>query len=65
MYVIFKFLRMDFDGINLFIKYDNVYIFDYLLLNLNMNLMFDELMYVIKCIYVYICILKIFNEMIF
>lgn len=65
MYVIFKFLRMDFDGINLFIKYDNVYIFDYLLLNLNMNLMCDELMYVIKCIYVYICILNFFNEMIF
>lgn len=56
---------MDFDGINLFIKYDKVYIFDYLLLNLNMNLMFDELMYVIKCIYVYICILNFFNEMIF
>lgn len=56
---------MDFDGINLFNKYDNVYIFEYLLLNLNMNLMFDELMYVIKCIYVYICILKIFNEVIF
>lgn len=64
LHVIFKFLRMDFDGTNLFIKHDNLHIFDYLLPNSNMNPMFDELMHAIKCTYVYTCILKTFNEMI-
>lgn len=55
---------MDFDGTNLFIKHDNVHIFDYLLPNSNMNPMFDELMQANKCTYVYTCILNSFNEMI-
>lgn len=34
---------MEFDGINVFIKYDNVY-FWLFMLKLNRNLMFDEFM---------------------
>lgn len=42
-HVIFKLLKMEFDGTNVFIKHDNVYFWSFMLKS-NRNPMFDEFM---------------------